>query len=100
MPSNTSGASYNPSRSSRKVHRRDYGRGQSVTEGQRSVDDSQSNTLVHSEADNTVLTSNWAYSATTSLREHIQSKPKGLQQCISGQRVPDPCRSVEKLNEF
>ncbi|MBW0536807.1 hypothetical protein O181_076522 [Austropuccinia psidii MF-1] len=34
MPSNRSGASYNPSRSSEKGYRRDYGRRQSVTEGQ------------------------------------------------------------------
>ncbi|MBW0519700.1 hypothetical protein O181_059415 [Austropuccinia psidii MF-1] len=34
MPSATSGASYNPSNSSQKGHTRDYGRRQSVTEGQ------------------------------------------------------------------
>ncbi|MBW0523950.1 hypothetical protein O181_063665 [Austropuccinia psidii MF-1] len=34
MPSTRSGASYNPSSSSQKGHRRDYGRSQSVTEGQ------------------------------------------------------------------
>ncbi|MBW0517270.1 hypothetical protein O181_056985 [Austropuccinia psidii MF-1] len=34
MPSTRSGTSYNPSSSSKKGHRRDYGRSQSVTEGQ------------------------------------------------------------------
>ncbi|MBW0537366.1 hypothetical protein O181_077081 [Austropuccinia psidii MF-1] len=41
MPSTRSGASYNPSSSSQKGNRHDYGRRQSVTEGQGSVDDSQ-----------------------------------------------------------
>ncbi|MBW0593087.1 hypothetical protein O181_132802 [Austropuccinia psidii MF-1] len=38
--------------------------------------------------------------ATRNLIGHIQSQPEGLQQCIAPQRVPDPCRSVEKLHEF
>ncbi|MBW0553389.1 hypothetical protein O181_093104 [Austropuccinia psidii MF-1] len=76
MPSTRSGASYNPSRSSQKGHRCDYGRSQSVTEGQGTD------------------------TATRILSGHIQSKPEGLQQCISAQGVPDPCRSVEKLQEF
>ncbi|MBW0588413.1 hypothetical protein O181_128128 [Austropuccinia psidii MF-1] len=29
-----------------------------------------------------------------------QGQPEGLQQCTAAQRVPDPCRSVEKLHEF
>ncbi|MBW0466880.1 hypothetical protein O181_006595 [Austropuccinia psidii MF-1] len=37
MPSTRSGASYNPSSSSRKGYGRDYGRSQSVTEGKESV---------------------------------------------------------------
>ncbi|MBW0578897.1 hypothetical protein O181_118612 [Austropuccinia psidii MF-1] len=41
MPSKRSGASYNRSRSSQKGYRPDYGRSQSVTEGQGSVDDPQ-----------------------------------------------------------
>ncbi|MBW0593283.1 hypothetical protein O181_132998 [Austropuccinia psidii MF-1] len=41
-----------------------------------------------------------ADTATRSLCGHIQSQPEGLQQCISEQRVPDPCRSVGKLHEF
>ncbi|MBW0568867.1 hypothetical protein O181_108582 [Austropuccinia psidii MF-1] len=100
MPSTRPGASYNPSSSSQKCHRRDYGRRQSVTEGQGSVDDFQINKLCHSEADNTVLPSNRAETATRRLSGHIQSQPEGLQQCIAAQRVPDCCRSVEKLHEF
>ncbi|MBW0465513.1 hypothetical protein O181_005228 [Austropuccinia psidii MF-1] len=37
---------------------------------------------------------------TRSLIGHKKSQPEGLQKCISAQRVPDPCRSVEKLHEF
>ncbi|MBW0564241.1 hypothetical protein O181_103956 [Austropuccinia psidii MF-1] len=76
MPSTRSGASYNPSSSSQKGYRHDYGRSQSVTEGQ---------------GDDT---------SKRSLNGHIQSQPEGLQQLIAAQRVPDPCRSVEKLHEF
>ncbi|MBW0520080.1 hypothetical protein O181_059795 [Austropuccinia psidii MF-1] len=72
MPSTRSGASYNPSSSSQKGHR----------------------------SDNTVFPSNRADTATRSLSGHIKSHPEGLQQCIAAQRVPDPCRSVEKLHEF
>ncbi|MBW0582421.1 hypothetical protein O181_122136 [Austropuccinia psidii MF-1] len=100
MPSTRSGTRYNPSRSSQKGHRCDYGRSQSVKEGKVSVDESKSNKLVHSEANNTVLPSKRADIATRSLSGHIQSQPEGLQQCISAQRVPDPCTSVEKLHEF
>ncbi|MBW0462163.1 hypothetical protein O181_001878, partial [Austropuccinia psidii MF-1] len=38
--------------------------------------------------------------ATSSLSGYIQSQPEGLQQCIAAQRVPDCCKSVEKLHEF
>ncbi|MBW0584342.1 hypothetical protein O181_124057 [Austropuccinia psidii MF-1] len=95
MPSTRSAASYNPSSSSQKRHRCDYGRSQSATEGQESVDDLQIDKLSHSEADKTVLPSKRAYTATRSLSGHLQSQPEGLQQCISAQRVPDPCRCVE-----
>ncbi|MBW0586337.1 hypothetical protein O181_126052 [Austropuccinia psidii MF-1] len=98
MPSTRSGASYNPSSSSQKGHRHDYRRRQSATEGQGSVDDFQINKLCHSEADNTVLPSNRAETTTRSLSGHIKSQSEGLQQCIAAQRVPDPCRSVEKLH--
>ncbi|MBW0576167.1 hypothetical protein O181_115882 [Austropuccinia psidii MF-1] len=100
MPSTRSGASYNSSSSSQKGHRRDYGRGQSVTEGQGSVDDLQINKLCNSEADKTVLPSKRADTTTRSLIEHLQSQPEGLQQFIAAQRVPNPCRSVEKMQEF
>ncbi|MBW0591119.1 hypothetical protein O181_130834 [Austropuccinia psidii MF-1] len=30
----------------------------------------------------------------------MQSQPEGLQQCITAQRAPDTCISVEKLHEF
>ncbi|MBW0591457.1 hypothetical protein O181_131172 [Austropuccinia psidii MF-1] len=100
MPSTRSGASYNPSSSSQKGHRCDYGRSQSVTEGQGSVDDLQINKLCHSEADKTVLPSKRVETATRSLSGHLQSWPEGLQQCIAAQRVPDSCRSVEKPHEF
>ncbi|MBW0520955.1 hypothetical protein O181_060670 [Austropuccinia psidii MF-1] len=96
----TNRASYIPSRSSQKGHRCDYGRSQSVTEGQGSVDDLQINKFCHSEDDNTVLPSNRGETATRSLSGHIQSQPEGLQKCIAAQRVPDPFRSVEKLHEF
>ncbi|MBW0551795.1 hypothetical protein O181_091510 [Austropuccinia psidii MF-1] len=69
-------ASYSPSSSSQKGHRSDYGRSQSVTEGQ------------------------GADTTTRSLSGYIQSHPEGLQQCIAAQEVPDSCRSVEKLCEF
>ncbi|MBW0498718.1 hypothetical protein O181_038433 [Austropuccinia psidii MF-1] len=98
MPSTRSGASYNPSRSFQKCHRHDYARSQSLTEGQGSVDDLQINKLCHSEADNTILPSNRADTMTQSLSGHIQSQPEGVQQCIAAQRVPNPCRSVEKMH--
>ncbi|MBW0585039.1 hypothetical protein O181_124754 [Austropuccinia psidii MF-1] len=54
MPSTRSRASYNPSSSSQKGHRCDYGRGKLVTEGQ------------------------GADTATRSLSGHQQSQPEGL----------------------
>ncbi|MBW0575360.1 hypothetical protein O181_115075, partial [Austropuccinia psidii MF-1] len=41
-----------------------------------------------------------ADTATRSLSGHLERQPEGLQQCIAAQRVPDPCRYVEKLHEF
>ncbi|MBW0518268.1 hypothetical protein O181_057983 [Austropuccinia psidii MF-1] len=90
----------NPSCSSQKGYRCDYGRGQSVTEEQGSVDGTQTDKLCHSEADNTVLPSKRADTATRSLGGHLQSQPEGIQQCTSAQRVPDPCKYVEQLHEF
>ncbi|MBW0585709.1 hypothetical protein O181_125424 [Austropuccinia psidii MF-1] len=101
MPSTRSGARYNPSSSSQKGNRRDYGRGQAGREGKGSVDDFQTTQMGHSEADNTILPSKRADTATTSLSGHIQSQPHCfLQQCTSGQGVPDPRRPVEELYEF
>ncbi|MBW0504830.1 hypothetical protein O181_044545 [Austropuccinia psidii MF-1] len=93
-------ASYNPSRSSDKGHRSDYGRSQSVPEEQGSVTESQTNDLCHSEADNTVLPSNRAEIATRMLSGHLPSQLQDIQQCIPAQRVPDPCISVKKLHQF
>ncbi|MBW0492739.1 hypothetical protein O181_032454 [Austropuccinia psidii MF-1] len=80
MPSTRSGARYNPSRSFQKGYRHDYGRSQSITEGQGSVNESQTDKLCHYEADDTVLSSKRADTATRSPSEHIQSQPEGLQQ--------------------
>ncbi|MBW0536208.1 hypothetical protein O181_075923 [Austropuccinia psidii MF-1] len=100
MPSNRSGASYNPQAAPIKGYRCDYGRSQSVTEGQGSVNGSQTEKICHSETDNTVLPSSRAENTTRSLSGHTQRQPEGLQQFIAAQRVPDHCRSVEKLHEF
>ncbi|MBW0588868.1 hypothetical protein O181_128583 [Austropuccinia psidii MF-1] len=91
MPSTRSGASCKPSSSYQKGHRHDYGRGQSDTEGQGSVEDFHNNKLSNSEADDTILHSKGAETATRSLSGHLQSQPEGLQQCTAAQRVPDPC---------
>ncbi|MBW0490282.1 hypothetical protein O181_029997 [Austropuccinia psidii MF-1] len=100
MSSTRSGASYNPSRSSQKGYRHDYGRSQSVEEGQGSVNETQTDKLCHSEAYNTVLPSKRADTSTRSLSGYIQSQPKGLHKFIAGQRVPDPFRSLKKLHEL
>ncbi|MBW0531844.1 hypothetical protein O181_071559 [Austropuccinia psidii MF-1] len=97
MPSTRPGASYNPSSSSQKGYRPHYARSQSVTEGQRSLNESQTDKLCHSEANNTLLPSNRADTATRSLGGNIQSQPEGLQKFIAEQRTPNPCRSMEKL---
>ncbi|MBW0557125.1 hypothetical protein O181_096840 [Austropuccinia psidii MF-1] len=85
MPSTRSGARYNPFCSSQKGNRGDYGRSQSGTEGQGSADDFQTTKISHSQADNTILPSKRADTATTSLCGHIQSQPKTLQQCTAVQ---------------
>ncbi|MBW0466935.1 hypothetical protein O181_006650 [Austropuccinia psidii MF-1] len=97
---NREGAAITPQKAPQKAHRRDYGRGQSVTKRKGSVNESQTDKLCHSEADNTVLTSIRGDSATRSLCGYIKSQPEGLQRCIAEQRVPDHCKSVEKLHEF
>ncbi|MBW0592247.1 hypothetical protein O181_131962 [Austropuccinia psidii MF-1] len=100
MPSATSGPSYNPSSSSQKGNRCDYGRGQSDTKGKGSVDDFQTTKMGHSEAGNTILPSKRAHNATTSLSGHIKSQPQCIKPCTSVQGVPYPCRPVEELHEF
>ncbi|MBW0578411.1 hypothetical protein O181_118126 [Austropuccinia psidii MF-1] len=100
MPSTRSGASYKPSSSSPKGHRRDYGRSSSDTEGQGSVKDFHNHKFSNSEADDTMLPSKRAETATRSLSGHLKSQPEGLQQRTAAQRVPDPCRSVKKLHEL
>ncbi|MBW0564314.1 hypothetical protein O181_104029 [Austropuccinia psidii MF-1] len=100
MPSTRSGESYNPSSSSQKGYRHVYGRSQLVTEGQGSVNETQTDKLFHSEYDNTVLPSNRADTATRILSGNFQSQPGGLQKLLSAQRVLDSCISVEKLHEF
>ncbi|MBW0577693.1 hypothetical protein O181_117408 [Austropuccinia psidii MF-1] len=100
MPSPPSGASYKPSSISQKGHRHDYGRSQSDTEGQGSVKDFHNNKLSNSEAAGTISPSKRADTATRSLSGHLQSQPEALQQFTAAKRVPDPCRSVEKLHEL
>ncbi|MBW0567083.1 hypothetical protein O181_106798 [Austropuccinia psidii MF-1] len=100
MPSNRSGASYNSSSSSQKINRHDYGRSQPGRERKGSVDDFQKTKIGHSDADNTILPSKRADTATRSLSGHLQSQPQSIQQFPALQGVPDPCRSVEKLHEF
>ncbi|MBW0500592.1 hypothetical protein O181_040307 [Austropuccinia psidii MF-1] len=100
MPSTRTGASYNPSSSSQKGYTCDYGRSQSVTQGQGSVNGSQTDKLCHYQAYNTVLPSTRADTSTRILNGHLQSQPEGIQQCIPAQRVPDPYGSLEKLHEF
>ncbi|MBW0587924.1 hypothetical protein O181_127639 [Austropuccinia psidii MF-1] len=100
MPSTRSGASYNPSRSSQKGNRRDYGRSQPGTEGKGSVDDFQTTKIGHSDSDNTILPSQRADTATRSLSGHIQSQPQSIHKFPAVQGVPDPCKFVEKLHEF
>ncbi|MBW0589728.1 hypothetical protein O181_129443 [Austropuccinia psidii MF-1] len=100
MPSNRSGASYNPSSSSQKGNRLYYGRSQPGKEGKGSVDDFQTTKIGHSDSYNTILPSQRAETTTRSLSGHIQSQPQSLKQCPAVQGVPDPCRSVEKLHDF
>ncbi|MBW0537981.1 hypothetical protein O181_077696 [Austropuccinia psidii MF-1] len=83
-------ASYNPSSSSQKAHRHDDDRSQSVMEQEGSVNESQTDKLFHSEADNTVLPSDRAYTSTRTLSGHIQIQPEGLKQCLATRVVGGP----------
>ncbi|MBW0516673.1 hypothetical protein O181_056388 [Austropuccinia psidii MF-1] len=80
MPSTRSGDSYNPSSRSKKGHRGDHGRSQSVTEEQGLVNEFQTNKLFHSEAYNTVLPPKGAETTTRILSRHLQNQPEGIQQ--------------------
>ncbi|MBW0547482.1 hypothetical protein O181_087197, partial [Austropuccinia psidii MF-1] len=60
----------------------------------------KANNLANSHKKKTFLPSKRADNSTRSLSGHLQSQPEGVQPCIAAQRVPDPCRSVEKLHEF
>ncbi|MBW0510943.1 hypothetical protein O181_050658 [Austropuccinia psidii MF-1] len=100
MSSTRYAASYNPSRISQEGYRSHYGRSQTVTEGKESVNEAQADKLCHSEAEKNVLTSKRAETSTRSLRGNFKIQPEGLQQCISAQRVSNPCRSVGKLHEL
>ncbi|MBW0584813.1 hypothetical protein O181_124528 [Austropuccinia psidii MF-1] len=100
MPSTRSGANHKHLRSSQKGHRHDYGRSLSDTDGKGSVKDFHNNKLSNSEADDTILLSKRADTATRSLSGHLQSQPDGLQQCTAAQRVPDPCISEEKMHKL
>ncbi|MBW0548368.1 hypothetical protein O181_088083, partial [Austropuccinia psidii MF-1] len=75
-------------------------RSQPGTERKGSVDDFQTTKKGHYDADNTILPSQRADTATRSPSGHIQSQPQSLQQCPAVPGVPDPCISVEKLHEF
>ncbi|MBW0546838.1 hypothetical protein O181_086553 [Austropuccinia psidii MF-1] len=90
----------NPQAALKKGHRSDYGRRQSVTEEQGLANECQTDKLCHPAADNTVLPSNRAATASRSLSGHLKSQPEGIQQLIAAQRVPEPCLFVEKLQEF
>ncbi|MBW0482825.1 hypothetical protein O181_022540 [Austropuccinia psidii MF-1] len=81
MLSTRSGASYKPSSSSQKGHRCDYGRSQSDTEVQGSVEDFHNNKLSNSQADDTILPSKRVDTTTRSLSGHLQRQLEGLQQC-------------------
>ncbi|MBW0506709.1 hypothetical protein O181_046424 [Austropuccinia psidii MF-1] len=82
------------SSSSQKGYRHDCSRSQSVTEGQGSLNQAQTDILFLSEAYNTVIPSKRAETSTRSLSGHSQSQPEGLQQCTEAQRVLNPFRSL------
>ncbi|MBW0565981.1 hypothetical protein O181_105696 [Austropuccinia psidii MF-1] len=99
-PENNQEQAISPQEAPKKGHRRYYGRSQSDTEGQGSVKDFHNIKLSNSEADESILPSKRADTTTRSLSGPLQSRPEGLQQSTAEQRVPHPCRSVEKLHEL
>ncbi|MBW0588095.1 hypothetical protein O181_127810 [Austropuccinia psidii MF-1] len=78
MPSTRSGAGHNPSSSFHTGHRHKYGRRKSITEEEGSLNESQTDEICHSEADNTALPSNRAETATRGLSGHFQSQPESI----------------------
>ncbi|MBW0558633.1 hypothetical protein O181_098348 [Austropuccinia psidii MF-1] len=56
--------------------------------------------VIMAEANQLQMEKNGSDTSTRSLSGHIQGQQEGQQQCIAAQRVPDLCRSVEKLHEF
>ncbi|MBW0561449.1 hypothetical protein O181_101164 [Austropuccinia psidii MF-1] len=59
-----------------KGYGHDYGRSQSVTEGQGSVNEAQNDKLFHYESDNTILPLKRAETTTRILSGHIKSLPE------------------------
>ncbi|MBW0461627.1 hypothetical protein O181_001342 [Austropuccinia psidii MF-1] len=64
------------------------------------MNEAQTDKLYHSEPDNTFLSSKQADTTTRSLIGNLQTHPEGIQKGIAAQKVPDPCRLVEKLHQF
>ncbi|MBW0565624.1 hypothetical protein O181_105339 [Austropuccinia psidii MF-1] len=62
-----------------------------MTEGQRLVNEAQTEKTSHSEVNNTFLLPNRSERATRSLSGHKQIQPEGLEQCLA---------DVEKLSEL
>ncbi|MBW0471059.1 hypothetical protein O181_010774 [Austropuccinia psidii MF-1] len=81
-----------PQSAPKKDFRHHYGRSQSVSEGQGSVNEAQADKLCYSEAGKAVLPSNRAENATRSLNEPLQIHPEG--------GVLNPGRHLEKLHEL
>ncbi|MBW0545511.1 hypothetical protein O181_085226, partial [Austropuccinia psidii MF-1] len=85
-----------PQAAPKKGHRHDYGRSQSVIEGQGSVDDFQINKLCNSEAYNTVLPSKKADTATRSLSVHLKTSQKAYNNASQNkeyQILADLCKN-------
>ncbi|MBW0469783.1 hypothetical protein O181_009498 [Austropuccinia psidii MF-1] len=85
MPSTTSGASYNPSSSSQKGYRHNYGRSQYVTEEQGSMNRTQTCKLWHCEAYNTVLPSKIADTTTRRLSGHKKASLKAYNNLLQNE---------------
>ncbi|MBW0469289.1 hypothetical protein O181_009004 [Austropuccinia psidii MF-1] len=100
MPFPRSGASYNPSSSFKRNFERDYGRRKSVSEGQGSLNELQTDKLCYSEAYKTIFPSNRAYTSTRSLSLDTQIQPDGIKHYTSTQRVSNPRISLKKVHQL